>query len=339
MIHYCYVIVFLLTYNQTVFHLFTYPNTLYNLCVLVGQKDVGVVHIEEDANCISKVARTIDKVRKKATPSIPPVTMGRPPPKERGPPAKSTRKAKVTVPEVISFKSMAACMAEALLKCQQFKRAKVKNGEGKKRVKLTPEEKLRRLIPRQAAAMARRTAKVREYEAARDARRAAKGPVKNPGKYKKDKGFWTKDAKAARKAAWDAGYDGRMERKFMRAQKAKLKEVQNATAGPAVHFNMYISFKLITFFIADMIHGRELAAHYKKHPPYKNPFKPTKDEINKVYANDEKGKASFLKMLSQSSIPNQNPFEQELPIKWNNPNNMERNINPVLQPGAHKKHL
>ena len=86
-----------------------------------------------------------------------------------------------------------------------------------------------------------------------------------------------------------------------------------------------------------MIHGRELAAHYKKHPPYKNPFKPTKDEINKVYANDEKGKASFLKMLSQSSIPNQNPFEQELPIKWNNPNNMERNINPVLQPGAHKK--
>ena len=39
-----------------------------------------------------------------------------------------------------------------------------------------------------------------------------------------------------------------------------------------------------------MIHGRELAAHYKKHPPYKNPFKPTKDEINKVYANDERGK-------------------------------------------------
>ena len=24
-------------------------------------------------------------------------------------------------------------------------------------------------------------------------------------------------------------------------------------------------------------------------------------------------------------------------LKWNNPNNMERNINPVLQPGAHKK--
>ena len=44
-----------------------------------------------------------------------------------------------------------------------------------------------------------------------------------------------------------------------------------------------------------MIHGRQLAAHYKKHPPYKNPFKPTKDEINKVYAINEKGKASFLK--------------------------------------------
>jgi hypothetical protein len=72
-------------------------------------------------------------------------------------------------------------------------------------------------------------------------------------------------------------------------------------------------------------------AHYKKHPPYKNPFKPTKDEINKVYENNPKGKASFLKMLSQSSIPNQNPFDQQLPIKWNNPNNMERAINPVLQ--------
>ena len=73
-------------------------------------------------------------------------------------------------------------------------------------------------------------------------------------------------------------------------------------------------------------------AHYEKHPPYKNQFKPTKEEINKVYENNPKGKASFLKMLSQSSIPNQNPFEQQLPIKWNNPNNMKRNINPVLQP-------
>ena len=80
-------------------------------------------------------------------------------------------------------------------------------------------------------------------------------------------------------------------------------------------------------------------AHYKKHPAYKNPFKPTKEEINKVYENNPKGKASFLKMLSQSSIPNQNPFEQQLPIKWNNPNNMERNINPVLKPGAKKKHV
>ena len=153
MIHYCYVIVFLLTYNQTVFHLFTYPNTLYNLCVLVVVKNVGVVHIEEDANCISKMARAIQKARKKATPSMPPLTMGRPPPRERGTPVKAIRKAKVTAPPVVSFKSMAACMAEAMLKCQEFKRAKAKKGEGKKRVKFTPMEKLRRLMARQAAAM------------------------------------------------------------------------------------------------------------------------------------------------------------------------------------------
>ena len=97
---------------------------------------------------------------------------------------------------------MAKCMAAALLNCQQFKRAKAAKGQGKKRVKLTPEEKLRRLIPRQAAAMARRTAKVRAYEDARDARRAAKGPIKNPGKYRKDKGFWSKDAKAKRSTDW-----------------------------------------------------------------------------------------------------------------------------------------
>jgi hypothetical protein len=78
-------------------------------------------------------------------------------------------------------------------------------------------------------------------------------------------------------------------------------------------------------------------SHYKKHPPYKNPFKPTKEEINKVYENNPTGKAAFLKMLSQSSIPNQNPFDQQLPIKWNNPNNKERNINPVIKPGAKKK--
>ena len=142
MIHYCYVIVFLLRYNQTVFHLFTYPNTLYNLCVLVGQKDVGVVHIEEDANCISKMARAVQKVRKKATPSMPPLTLGRPPPRERGPPVKAIRKSKVTAPAVVSFKSMAECMAEALLKCQQYKRAKAKKGTGVKRVKLTDAEKL-----------------------------------------------------------------------------------------------------------------------------------------------------------------------------------------------------
>ena len=158
--------------------------------------------------------------------------MVRGPPKERAPlPAKSSRKAKEAAPVEIKFKSMAKCMAAALLNCQQFKRAKAAKGQGKKRVKLTPEEKLKRLIPRQAAAMARRTAKVRAYEDARDARRAAKGPIQNPGKYRKDKGFWTKDAKAERKAKWDGDKQGRLDRKFMREQKAKLKEVQNAASG------------------------------------------------------------------------------------------------------------
>ena len=190
------------------------------------------------------MTRTIEKVRKKATPSMPPLTLGRPPPRERGPPVKAIRKSKVTAPAVVSFKSMAACMAEAIVKCQEFKRAKAKKGEGKKREKSTPVEKLRRKTARELASMARRANKAQtKAEAA-----AARGPVKNPGKYRKDKGFWTKDAKAARKAAWDAGYDGRMERRFMRAQKAKLKEVQKASDGVAVHYNMYISFKLITFF-------------------------------------------------------------------------------------------
>ena len=200
----------------------------------MGVKDVGVVHIEEDANCISKLARSTQVVVKKATRAIVPATMGRPPPKERGPPAKSTRKAKVTAPPAISFKSMAACMAEAIVKCQEFKRAKAKKGEGKKRAKLTEVEKLRRKTARELAAMAKRASKA--------VRANARGPAKNPGKYRKDKGFWTKDAKAARKAAWDAGYQGRMDRKFMREQKAKLKAVQKASDGVAVHYNMYISF-------------------------------------------------------------------------------------------------
>ena len=85
----------------------------------MGLKDVGVVHIEEDANCISRMARTIEKVRKKAT-----LVMGRPAPRERVTPVRSARSAKVTAPVAVSFKSMAACMAEAILKCQQYKRAK-----------------------------------------------------------------------------------------------------------------------------------------------------------------------------------------------------------------------
>ena len=90
-------------------------------------KNVGVVHIKEDANCISKMARSVDKIRKKAP-------QGCPPPRERGPPAKSNRRAKVAAPAAVSFKSMAACMAEAILKCQEFKRAKAKKGQGVKRV-------------------------------------------------------------------------------------------------------------------------------------------------------------------------------------------------------------
>ena len=204
-------------------------------------KDVGVVHIEEGANCISKMARTIDKVRKKATPPMPPLTMGRPPPRERGTPVKAIRKAKVTAPPAISFKSMAACMAEAIVKCQQYKRAKAKKGEGKKRVKFTPMDKLRRKVARQAAALARRVNKARGKAEDRAAKLAA-NPIKNPGKYKKDNGYWKKDTKATRKAAWDAGYQERMDRKFMREQKAKLKAVQKASDGVAVHYNMYISF-------------------------------------------------------------------------------------------------
>ena len=208
----------------------------------MGVKDVGVVHIEEGANCIFKMARTIQRIRKKATPSIPPPTRVRPPPRERGTPVKAIRKAKVTAPVVVSFKSMAECMAEAMLKCQQYKRAKAKNGEGKKRVKLTEAEKIGRKENRRMVSEEKKQRKVAERLAARAVR-----VIANPGKYKKEKGYWTKETKAARKAKWDAGYQGRMDRRFMREQKAKLKEVQKASDGLAVHYNMYISFKLITF--------------------------------------------------------------------------------------------
>ena len=143
--------------------------------------------------------------------------MVRPPPRERAPlPAKSSRKAKEAAPVVMTYKSMAKCMAAALLNCQQFKRAKAAKGQGKKRLKLTPEEKLRRRVAREAAAMARKTAKVRAYEDARDARRAAKGPIKNPGKYRKDKGFWSKDAKAKRSTDWGNDAVNRAARKQKR---------------------------------------------------------------------------------------------------------------------------
>ena len=103
----------------------------------MGAKSVSVAHIKEDANCISKMARSVDKIRKKTAQVIAETAvaavMRRAPPRERGPPAKSNRRAKVTAPEVISFKSMAACMKEAILKCQEFKRAKAKKGQGKKK--------------------------------------------------------------------------------------------------------------------------------------------------------------------------------------------------------------
>jgi hypothetical protein len=143
-------------------------------------------------------------------------------------------------------------MKEAVLKCQEFKRAKAAKGQGKKRVKLTPEEKLRRQVAREAAAMARRAAKVRAYKDARDARRAAKGPIKNPGKYRKDKGWWKKYAIAERKAKWDANATNRAARKQKRidsynkpenvarraalsAQKQRLDTVTGAVTGQAVH--------------------------------------------------------------------------------------------------------
>ena len=160
--------------------------------------------------------------------------MVRPPPRERAPlPAKSSRKAKVAAPAVVSFKSMAKCMAEAMLRCQEFKRAKKPNGQGVKRVKLTPEEKARRNEERRMRSEERKQNKLAELLAKRAAR-----VIANPGKYSKVKNdpakfknYYSKDAKAARKAKWDAGEQGRLDRKFMREQKAKLKEVQNAASG------------------------------------------------------------------------------------------------------------
>ena len=202
----------------------------------MGLKDAGVVHIEEDANCISRMARSIQVVRKKGI-----LVAGRPAPRERVTPVRVARRAKVAAPTVVSFKSLTACMAEALVKCQEFKRAKAKNGAGKKRVKFTEIEKLTRKMARKAAGVARRANKARAKAEDRAVKLAA-NPIKNPGKYRKDKGYWTKDSKTARKAAWDGDIDGRAGRKAERAQRKRLKEVQKAADGVAVHYNMYISF-------------------------------------------------------------------------------------------------
>ena len=217
----------------------------------MGVKNASAAHIKEDANCISKMVRTVDKVRKKAVAAIAETAvaavMGRPPPRERGPPAKSTRRAKVTAPEVISFKSMAACMKEAILKCQEFKRAKAKKGQGKKKVKYSEMDKLRRLMARQAASKARKANQARAKAEAREARLAA-NPIKNPGKYRKDKGFWSKDAKAKRSTDWGNDAVNRAARKQKRidsynkpenvarraaltAQKQRLDTVTGAVTG------------------------------------------------------------------------------------------------------------
>ena len=213
----------------------------------MGVKNASATHIKEDANCISKMARAVDKVRKKAIAAIAETAvaavMGRAPPRERGPPAKSTRRAKVTAPEVISFKSMAACMKEAILKCQEFKRAKKPKGQGVKRVKLTAEEKNRRKEERRMS----REEKKQRAMAARIAKKASRVII-NPGKYRKDKGYWTKTARSDRKAKWEGDTENRAARKQKRidsynkpenvarraalaAQKQRLDTVTGAVTG------------------------------------------------------------------------------------------------------------
>ena len=46
-------------------------------------------------------------------------------------------------------------------------------------------------------------------------------------------------------------------------------------------------------------------AHYKKHPAYKNPFKPTKEEINKVYENNLKD-GDYINQFKENNIININ---------------------------------
>ena len=144
-----------------------------------------------------------------------------------------------------------------------------------KRVKLTEAEKIGRKENRRMVSEEKKQRNVAERLAARAAR-----VIANPGKYKKEKSYWKKDTKAARKAKWDAGYQGRMDRRFMREQKNKLKEVQKASDGLAVHYNMYISFKLIAFFITDSaalkdkndfrnLFRREYPVYEEKHEVYK----------------------------------------------------------------------
>ena len=154
----------------------------------MGVKNASVAHIKEDANCISKMARSVNRLRKKTVQVLAETAVaaviGRRAPRARTTPVKAIRRSKVAAPAAISFKSMAACMKEAILKCQEFKRAKKPKGQGVKRVKLTPEEKARRKEERR---MNSEEKKQRDM-AAKIAKKASRVII-SPGKYKKDKGY------------------------------------------------------------------------------------------------------------------------------------------------------
>ena len=161
------------------------------------------------------MARSVDKIRKKTAQVLAETAvaavMGRKAPRVRKTSVKAMRRSKVAAPAAISFKSMAACMNEAILKCQEFKRAKKPKGQGVKRVKLTAEEKARRKEERTMVS----EEKKQRAMAARIAKKASRVII-NPGKYRKDKGYWTKTSRAERKAKWDGDTENRAARKQKR---------------------------------------------------------------------------------------------------------------------------
>jgi hypothetical protein len=58
---------------------------------------------------------------------------------------------------------MATCMAEALIKCQAYKRAKKENAQGVKTVKLDPEEKTRQKEERRMRSERKNSGKLQKY--------------------------------------------------------------------------------------------------------------------------------------------------------------------------------